>query len=315
MPGLFQFSLLHFLSVIFFDSFSFPWLLQNSNLSISALASVLHLKQFLINKLHQDLEARPAPSSPSLHPSSSIVAAQMSASIQYYATPTHLLVQMAADNRTLILWSKWQAVCAWDKPQLEWGSSPFFGVVLSCGQKSLRIAEGRRRTAGRRVCGCVYQRVSGMVGGLGTCSAPPLTAADGGVQADDIVIACRGIVLRNDQSVFSVRRHIWPASHPVRTPGWNDAWRGMGFAGWLGSGIATFLAKIIGMREHDTLGDLCLQWLGFAGLQQFQIWCGAASYKYGTLIEPGLVEQRRMQSLGSRKSKRYQRNGNMIIAN
>ncbi len=29
---------------------------QNSNLSISALASVLHLKQFLISKLHPGLE-------------------------------------------------------------------------------------------------------------------------------------------------------------------------------------------------------------------------------------------------------------------
>ena len=36
-----------------------------------------------------------------------------------------------------------------------------------------------------------------------------------GGQADDVVIACRGLVLRNDQSVFSVRRHIWPAAHPV----------------------------------------------------------------------------------------------------
>ena len=35
------------------------------------------------------------------------------------------------------------------------------------------------------------------------------------MQADDIVFACRGIVLRDNQSVFSVRQHIWPLSHPV----------------------------------------------------------------------------------------------------
>jgi hypothetical protein len=42
---------------------------QNSNLSISAVASVLHLKQFLINKLQHDLHvSTPGPRPPAPPP-------------------------------------------------------------------------------------------------------------------------------------------------------------------------------------------------------------------------------------------------------
>ncbi len=48
-----------------------------------------------------------------------------------------------------------------------------------------------------------------------TTFLPSWKQADDIVQAGDVILMCRSIVLRNDLSVFSVLQHIWPTSHPL----------------------------------------------------------------------------------------------------
>ena len=34
-------------------------------------------------------------------------------------------------------------------------------------------------------------------------------------KVEDVIIACRGLVLRDDQLVWYVKEYIWPRAHPV----------------------------------------------------------------------------------------------------